>query len=380
MFLPETLTRIRGWGLERRPRPRYIAAVRAGSITLGVAIALLAAPGFSTVSASTLYGFLWRGTLGTTLGLGSVLTVACPLMVASHGAALAYQIGLWNLGIDGQMVMGGWCALAVGLLLPHLSGYVLVPMMFVAGMVGGALWILIPALARAFLGVSEIITTFLLTFVAMAWMSYWVTGPWLSPVSSGSVNQSKPIPAQTQLGLLTVGGVTVQWGIVIPIVSAIILWLVWHFTRSGYRLTIIGASERAAQYAGLSVRRTFITVLLVSGAFGGLAGVVEMLGDLHYLGDGITTNTGLEAVVVAVLAGGSFPGVVGVSLLYSILIVGGNAASIDGVAPEAVLAMLGITLLIAAIGEAVARVRVVRRTRPTVVREADTRAQEAVAA
>jgi simple sugar transport system permease protein len=299
-------------------------------------------------------------------------------MIASLGAAVAYRLRLWNLGLDGQMVMGGWCGLAVGLVWPHLGGYLLVPLMLVAGVLGGALWIAIPALARALLGVSEVLTTFLLTFVAMAWMSYWVTGPWLAPVSSGSVNQSKPIPVQSQLGLIDIDGVVVHWGIFIPVGLAAGLWLTWHFTRSGYRLTVVGASERTAHYAGLSVRRTVITVLLVSGAFGGLAGVVEMLGDLHYLGDGLTSNTGFEAIVVAVLAGGSFPGVALVSLLYATLIVGGNAVTIDGVAPEVVLSMLGLTLLFASIGEAWARLRLVRRSRRAVDQPVETRVTETV--
>ena len=315
------------------------------AIVIGLVVAILVAPLLGSTPASEFYDIAWTGTLGSTLGFGNVLTVAIPLAIAGLAASIPYRLGLWNIGIDGQILMGAWLAFAVSRAMPDVAAPVLIPLMLVAGMLGGAAWILGPALARVYLGLNEIVTTFLLNFVASAWLTYWVTGPWRDPVvqTAGGI-RSKPIPAQTDLGLLNLGGVVVHWGILVAVALPLAAWLTIRFTRVGYEITMSGASERAGRYAGIPVRRRLIGVMLVGGALGGLAGVIEMLGTLHQYGDGLTNNTGFSAVVIAVLAGASEPAVPVMAFVYAVLVVGGDAVGLTGVSPDIVFAMVGITL------------------------------------
>jgi general nucleoside transport system permease protein len=348
-----------GWRIERRSRPRWVPAYRVGAIVAGIVVALLIGPLLSTTSSSQFYRLAWNGTLGTSIGIGSVLTVATPLVIAGLAAAIPYRVGLWNIGIDGQILIGAWAATGVGFLLGHLAGIALVPLMFLAGMVGGGAWALAPALGRAFLGINEIVTTFLLNFVALAWMTYWVTGRWADPGAVGGGVRSRALPAQSQLGLIDVNGAVVHWGVLIAVVLPVGAWLILRSTRMGYELTIAGASDRAGRYAGIAVRRKLIGALVAGGAIGGLGGVVDLLGSLHQYGDGLTNNTGFTALVIAVLAGGSELGILLTGFIYALLLVGGDAVSVAGVQPEVVFSLVGATLLFAAGGEAFARLRFV---------------------
>jgi simple sugar transport system permease protein len=352
-----------GWRLERRPDPRRIGVYRVTAVCVGVAIALLVAPLLSTASSGTFYHTAWTGTLGSPLGMANFLAVAAPLIIAGLGASIPLRLGLWNIGIDGQILVGAWFATGLSYLLPDVPGPLLIPLMMLAGMVGGAVWILLPALARVMLGVNEIVTTFLLNFVATAWMTYWVTGPWLDPNSGGGGIRARPVPDQAQLSLINVGGALVHWGVVLAIVLPLLVAGVMRFSRMGYELTITGGSERASFFAGINVRRRQIGVMLVGGALSGLAGTMDMLGTIHQYSDGLTNNRGFDAVVIAVLAGGSAIGVVVMGLLYALLLAGSDAVSVVGVSNELVYGLIGITLMLGALGEAAARLKLVH-TRP----------------
>jgi simple sugar transport system permease protein len=348
-----------GWRIERKPDPRRMGLYRVVAVCIGIAVALLVAPLLSTTSASTFYNTAWTGTLGSPLGLSNLLAVAAPLIIAGLAASIPLRLGLWNIGIDGQILIGAWCATGLSYLLPHLSGAALIPLMMIAGLFGGALWIVLPALARVMLGVNEIVTTFLLNFVATAWMTYWITGPWLDPNSGGGGIRARPIPQQSELSLINVNGTLVHWGVAFAVALPLLVAGVIRYSRMGYELTITGGSERASRYAGVNVRRRQIGVMLVGGALAGLAGTIDMMGTIHQYSDGLTNNRGFDAVVVAVLAGGSAIGVFVMGLLYALLLAGSDAVSVVGVSNELVYGLIGITLMLGALGEAAARLKLV---------------------
>lgn len=261
--------------------------------------------------------------------------------------------------------MGAWFASAAAFSLESLSGPVLIPIMFIVAMIGGALWMLVPALARAYLGVSEFLTTFLLNFVASAWLIYWVTGPWKGASAAGGGIRSKTLPTQSNLALLNLDGTVIHWGVILAVVLPVLLWLLMRFTRLGFEMNLTGAGERVGRFAGLDVRRKQVIALLIGGGLAGLAGAVNMMGTIHQYSEGLTNNTGFEAVVIAVLAGSSPLGVLMMGAVYAFLLAGSNAVSIAGVSSELVYGIIGISLLAGAIGESVARLQVVR----TVVEE-----------
>lgn len=348
-----------GWRIERRPEPKRIGVYRLTAMALGLALAMVLAPIISGADPGVFYETVWQGTLGTPLGLGNFLSVATPLIIAGLAAAVPLRLGLWNIGIDGQILIGAWCATAVAYSFESMPGELLIPMLFIAGMLGGALWILIPALARVMLGVNEILTTFLLNFVANAWLIYWVTNSWLDVNSGGGGIRAKPVPKQAELSLLEFNGTFVHWGILVALVLPFAIWAFLRFSRGGFEVTITGSGGRVGTFAGINVRRKQIGVMLAGGALAGLAGTIDMLGTIHQYGEGLTNNRGFAAVVIAVLAGSSPLGVLLIGLVYALLLSSSDAVSVIGVSNELVYGLIGITLLAAALGEALARLRIV---------------------
>ncbi|MDX6622989.1 MAG: ral nucleoside transport system permease protein [Solirubrobacterales bacterium] len=347
------------WRIERKVDPKHIGFYRIGAVLFGLAVSVLLAPFFSGTPPSEFYDYMWTGTLGSPLGTANLLAIAIPLILAGLAASVPFRLRLWNVGIDGQILVGAWAASAIGFALPNTSGALLIPLMMLAAMLGGALWILIPALARVLLGVTEVITTFLLNFVAIAWITYWATGPWTDPFAAGGV-RAKVNPPEASLSLVDIDGVLIHWGIYIALILPFVIWGINRFTRWGFETSIVGASTGAGRYSGMSVKRILIASMLVGGALAGLAGAVNMMGTTHQLGPGLTDNTGFNGLVIAVLAGGSPLGVLVLALIYALLIAGGDSVGIVGVPGELVFAVIGLTLIFGALGEAFARLRLVR--------------------
>lgn len=335
-----------------------VGLYRAAGGVVGTVIAIVALPAVASVGSGALYSSLWSG-LSNSFGIQSVLTAAIPLALAGVAVAVPYRLGLWNVGVDGQMFIGAWIAAAIAFSLPHLAGGLLVALMLVGSLVGGAFWIAGPALARAYLGVNEIITTFLLNFVAAAWLTYWANGPWKGTLSVGGT-QSRNLPGQATLGTVTIGPIAVQGGIWIAIIVPVVVWAGFRFLRAGYEALVVGSNAGAAAYAGISVKRRMVGAMLVGGAIGGLAGAVEMMGDVHAYTNGISNNTGFAALVLAVLAGGRELAVVPVAVLYAVLSVAGDQLATQGVSSDIVLMVVGFALLTSSLGDAAARFRLVR--------------------
>jgi general nucleoside transport system permease protein len=353
----EPPTRGRRWRVERRAEPQSLAWYRSGAMVIGLLIAVLIAP-MLTDQGTGIYRQLWTATLGSTIGLENVLALATPLVLTGLAAAIPYRVGLWNIGGDGQMFVGAWLAALAAFSLSHLSGALLIPLMFVAAAVGGAAWALLPALARVFLGVNEIITTLLCNFIAVLWMTYWAAGRWADPLSGGGV-RSKSIPAQSELQGLRLGTLTVPTGFLLAAALALAVWVIFRYTTLGYASRVVGKGFRASVYAGIPARRLLVVLMLSGGALGGLAGGVEMMGDIHRYSAALTTNTGYSGIVVAVIAVGSALGVLCIGVVFAGMLVGGQALQVAGVSSSATLALVGLILLLAALGDAFARVRLV---------------------
>ena len=356
---PTPRRRLIPWSIERRPDPKRISMYRIVAVLAGLAIALLVAPVFSNVPAGDFYSSVWSGTFGSALGMSNVLTIFVPLVLAGIAASVPYRLGLWNVGIDGQMLMGAWFANWMAVLFPDMDGIFLVPLMIAAGAVGGALWIVIPTWARISFGVSEVITTFLLNFVAVAWIVYWATGPWRAKNAAGGV-RAEGLPDQGQIGYMDIHGAIVNWGLMIAVLLPILFWLANRYTRSGFETTMVGSNEHVGRYAGMNVRRLFYFSMLIGGAVAGIAGAVNMMGTAHELSPGITASTGFNGLVIAVLAGANELGVLILAVVYALLLAGGGSLGIVGVNADLVLAVIGFTLIFGSFGEAYARLRLVR--------------------
>lgn len=320
-------------------------------LALAVAAAVLAAAGFDP---QALGAQIIRKSFGSAFGLQDLGLLFAPLILTGLAVAVTLRIGLWNIGAEGQFYIGAFVATAIGL---HAKGLPLGPMLlllFAAGALGGMAWILVPALARAYGRVDEIITTLLLNFVALLLVYYVSTGPWRDRVTgvtaaSGRVEYDVP----SLFGAL-------HWGFVIALIAPILIGLLIRYTRWGYEVRVSGANPDAAHYAGMAVKRHMVSVMLLSGAIAGIAGMLEITGAVHRLQGGISNNFGYLGIMVAVLARGRPIAVLPAALLIAVLLNAGIILQTQGLKTSAILAVTGLMMLFIAIADQLAHYHLVR--------------------
>ena len=252
----------------------------------------------------TVYRAMFEAAFTTRFGITDTLAVATPLILTALAASVTFRMGLYNIGAEGQLYAGAMASAWAGLALaPDLPGPLAVTVVLLAGAIGGALWIVIPALARAWLNASEIITSLLLTFVALYLMRYLIFGSssyWRDPAST-NFPQGKRIAEVAFLP--TWDNTRVHLGLAVAVTAAVLCWVLVSRTGFGFDMRVLGDSPAAARYAGIPIRRTIVVVLLLSGALAGLAGATEVAGTAHALDpNGIAVNYGFVGIVIAALA------------------------------------------------------------------------------
>ena len=240
------------WRFQRVPviSPARVLAARIVSVGLALVVAgiVLAVMGFSPFA---LLVKVIGGTFGSTFGLEDFGLLLSPLILTGLAVAVAMNIGVWNIGADGQFYMGALFATAVGIFMKGDYVHMLIAM-FVAGAVGGTVWILIPTLARVYAQVDEIITTLLLNFVALLLVYYVATGPWrdkAAAVISATPRIQDRVPSL--MGSL-------HWGIVVAVVLTLIVSVAIRYTKWGYEVRVSGANKHAAHYAGMPVTQRVV--------------------------------------------------------------------------------------------------------------------------
>jgi general nucleoside transport system permease protein len=297
-----------------------------------------------------------RGSFGNLFALEDLGLLVSPLILTGLAAAVTLRIGLWNIGGEGQFYAGAIAATVVGLKVDG-NPAIMLAVLGTAGFIGGAFWILVPALARAYLAVDEIITTLLLNFVAILFVNYLSTGPLRDPgqaVTSATARIPYEVP--------TLAG-DLHWGLGVAVALAVGMALVLAYSRWGYEVRLAGANRFAAHYAGVAVPRRLLETMLLSGGIAGLAGMLEVTGTVHRLQGGISNNFGYLGVMVAVLAGGQPIGVLPAAVLMGIILNGGIVLQTYGVSIYEVLALTGLILLFIAVGEQLAYYRIPRSAR-----------------
>jgi general nucleoside transport system permease protein len=345
------------WRLQRFPSAHPVAALawRGAAIVLALMISgsILAAMGSKPLSLG--YEVL-KSSVGSEFGLEDLALIVTPLILTGLAVAVTMRVGIWNIGAEGQFYMGAFCTGAVGLFLDG-PWILMITAMAVAGILGGALWILVPALARAYANVNELITTLLLNFVATLLVYYVATGPWHEQgvMTLGSTRKiSYAIPEFYD---------TVHYGLPLAIATAIAMAGVLTFTKWGYEVRVSGANPNAALYAGIPIRRRIIVAMLISGGIAGAAGMLEVAGTVHRLQGGIANNYGYVGIMVAVLARGSCLGVLPTAVMMAIILNSGIVLQTRGVFISTVVAVTGLILLLTAIGDEFAHYRIARTDR-----------------
>ena len=324
---------------------------------VAVVLALIVgAIGFAIIgmNPADLAGDVIDSSFGSEFGLQDLALLVSPLILTGLATAVTLRIGLWNIGGEGQFYAGAIATTAVGLYVTAPLPVMLV-LMLVAGFVGGMVWILIPALARAYLAVDEIISTLLLNFIAVLLVYYLCTGPWRDPGNSvTSASARIPYEVPELWGDL-------HWGLPFGVLVVVGVALLLGYTKWGYEVRLAGANRFAAHYAGVPVRRRLIQVMLLSGGIAGIGGFLEAAGTVHHLQGGMSNNFGYVGIMVAVLASAVPIAVLAAALLMAIILDAGIVLQADGVNTYQVLALTGLVLFFVAMAEQLAYYRVARR-------------------
>ena len=308
---------------------------------LGLLAAILAIAGYPPGPA---LAAMWRGSFGSWYSLTSTTFVrATPLIIVGVATAVAFRAGVFNIGGEGQLLMGGSFAAATVLIVP--PGVWSVPLGLVAGVAGGATWAAIPAVMRHRFGVLEVITTLMLNAVALQLVGWLVHGPLQEPTRV--YPQSAVIASSAQLPILA-PGTRLHAGVVLAIVLATAAWWVMSRTAAGFRLHAAGANPDAAAVTGrINVARTATIAFVASGALAGLAGAVEVQGVALALYESLSPGYGYTAIAVALLARLDARAIVPSALLFAALESGAGAMQRDAGVPSVVVKVVEAALILA---------------------------------
>ena len=316
------------------------AAVLAALVFCAVFLAITDRSPFAVYSA------MFEGALGSEYGVSETIVKAIPLILCGLGISVAFRMQIWNIGAEGQFYMGAFAATWVPLTFPNLPMTIMLPMMMAAGIVAGALWGILAAWLRNRFAVSELISTLMLNYIAILWVSYLVYGPWRDPKG---LNFPLTAPFPEAAILPSFGDSRVHAGLVLALLAAVLLQFVFRKSRWGYEIRVIGASPTAARYAGLDIKKNALAVMLISGALCGLAGMVEVSGIAGKLQAGLSPGYGYTAIIVAWLARLHPAAIVLVAFIFAVIQVGGFMVQTLGV-PASVATMIQGAILFFVIG------------------------------
>ena len=298
---------------------------------------------------------LWAGSMGSWYSITSATLVrSVPLMLTGCAVAVAFRAGVFNVGAEGQLIVGAAAAACVALWLPRAGAIGIIAALAAGGVAGGA-WAGVAAVLRARFGVLEVISTIMLNFVALHGVSYLVRGPLQEPTriypQSSSIAESLHLPRFAGAGRL-------HLGIVIAVVLLLTCGWVFRFSAAGFRLRSVGESPNASASAGLiDVRRTTLRAFLASGALAGLAGAIEVLGVTYALYENISPGYGYTAIAVALLASLDPWRIILSATLFAALEAGASAMQRDAGIPASLVSIIEASLMLAVIGAQAVRFR-----------------------
>ncbi len=343
--------------LELRPRAEastfwtYASPVLALALTVLIGLTIFVALGKDPVQG--LLVFFWEP-IKSTYAIGELLVKATPLLLIALGLAVCFRSNVWNIGAEGQYVVGAIAAGGIALTANADSTGWIVVSILLAGTAGGMVWAGLVAWLRDRFNANEILVSLMLVYVAIQLLQYMVYGPWKDP-NGYNFPQTKTFDAVTKIPRLMQGS-RVSIGLLLALVGAGAVWVYLYRTRAGFAQQVGGLAPLAARYAGFSSRRALWSALLISGGFAGLAGALEVAGPIGQLTPYVPAGYGFAAIIVAFVGRLHPVGAVFSAILMSMFYIGGELAqsrlglpkSITGVFQGLLLfALLACDILIA---------------------------------
>jgi general nucleoside transport system permease protein len=253
---------------------------------------------------------------------------AAPLILIASGLCVCYLSNNWNIGAEGQYIAGAIAGSALPVLLPDVQNGLILPLMLICAMLGGAAYASIPALLKTRFSTNEILTSLMLVYVAQLFLDWLVRGPWRNPAGQ-SFPGTVPFHDFARLPELFPASGRANLGFVFAIVAAIVLWFLLSRTLKGFEVRVLGQSPRAGRFAGFSPKAMTIFAFLLSGALAGLAGISEVSGAVQTLNEKLSIGYGFTAIIVAFLGRLNPLGAIAAGLLLALTYLGGEAAQIS---------------------------------------------------
>jgi simple sugar transport system permease protein len=327
--------------LEKRPSPSrvWIAATPALAVALTVLAGGLMFAALGKNPAQAIRAIFWEPLFGEFAWYfrGQLLVKATPLILIAIGLSLGFRAGIWNIGAEGQYIVGALCGAGAGLAFYPEGGWFVFPLMAIAGAAGGWAWAMIPALLKVYFRTNEILVSLLLVYVAQNLLASAALGWLRNPEGSGfpgSRNLSQWAPsANPEL----IAGTGAHWGSAAALVAALFAALLFARHIAGYHIRLAGQAPRAARFAGVSPARLTVFCMGVSGALAGLAGLFEVTGPAGQISIDFATGYGFTAIIVAFLGRLNPLGIVLAGLLMALTYVGGDNAATNLRLPAAAI-------------------------------------------
>jgi simple sugar transport system permease protein len=334
-----TLRLGRVWGIVALPVISIVLSVVLGSAVIIVSEWLVDGQ-LKPDLAVKAYAALVNGSVGSVSAIVNTLTSTVPLLLGGLSVGLAFKAGLFNIGAQGQFLMGALGSVIVGVQVREAPGMVAIPLSLAAGLLAGAIWGFIPGFLKATRGAHEVVTTIMLNFIAVAFLAFMVSGPLdvegsPSPITLDVGNASLPI----------ILGRNGHLGIIVAPIMAILYWFLLFRTTRGFEIRVAGANPDAARYSGMSPRRLIMWTMTVAGVLAGMAGSLELTGTTHYMTASYSTTVGFDAIAVALLGRTSPIGIVLAALLFGAMRSGASAMQIQAGVPAELVGVLQATIL-----------------------------------
>ncbi|MER2262605.1 MAG: ABC transporter permease [Psychrobacillus sp.] len=295
------------------------------------------------------YAALWEGIFGDAYRMGETVRQITPYLLSGLAVAFAFRTGLFNIGVEGQLLVGWFAAAYVGIAF-DLPMYIHLPLAILAAAVAGGLWAFLPGLLKAKLQVHEVIVTIMMNYIALH-----TTNALIKIVADGgdSTESIKPTASLTSAFFQSMTDYSrLHYGIFIALAMVLVMWFILEKTTTGYELKAVGFNKHASEYAGMNVSKNIILSMVISGAFAGLAGAMEALGTFGYASSkGAFTGIGFDGIAVALLGANTPLGVIfGATLFGSLKYGATNMPNAAGVPIEIVSIVIAIIIFFVACG------------------------------
>ncbi len=292
------------------------------------------------------YAILFKGAFGSASAIANTIVKTTPLILTGLAVGFGFRAGVFNIGAEGQMIMGALMATLVAINLGGIPPFMAMSLVMLTGMLAGAGWAAIAGFLKAKTGAHEVVTTIMLNWIATYLSSYMVQVP--LAVGSGTP-KSPEIASSSKLPvLMTVGPISMSAGIIISVIAAIVLYIILEKTTMGYEVKAAGFNPYAAEYGGISISKNVTLTMAISGALAGLAGVVELMG-VHYrfLGT-LSGGKGFDGISIALIGQNNPIGIIFAALLMGALRTGSNEMQFAGIPKHIVMIIQGIVIFLVA--------------------------------